>query len=191
MPLLNLSYSKQDDAQIWIQMKAGDLDAFNLVFNHHVDFLIRYGHSITTDQQLIDDCVQEVFSRIWQKKEQLKSTDNIRYYLIACFRKELLKMMKKVAKRESIFGGLFSGSVIEFDASLESNMIFNDIKREQIASLNACFKKLSSRQKEVVYLKYYNDLSIAEIGEVVELDTKAVYNTLSKAMIILRKHLKK
>ena len=191
MHLSNPSYTTHDDFQTWELMKGGDLDAFNLIFYRHVDYLISYGHSLTKDQQMIDDCIQEVFSRIWQKKEQLKSTNNIRYYLIACFRRELLKMMKKVVKRESIFGSLFSGAVLEFDAYLDSNLVFDENGKDQITKLNACFKKLSSRQKEVVYLKYYNDLSIAEISEVVELDTKAVYNILSKAMIILRKHLKK
>ncbi|AWW31571.1 hypothetical protein DN752_16365 [Echinicola strongylocentroti] len=191
MTSLSLSYSEKGDTQLWLDMKAGDSEAFEQIYRDHVDFIIRYGNSFTDDQAVIDDCVQEVFCRIWQKRSLLKVTDNVRYYVMAAFRKELLKFLKKRSKSNSLFGVLFPGAGVNFEASLEVDIIREESRRSQIELLNRAMVKLSSRQREVVYLKFYNELSIDEIKEVMALDRKAVYNALSKAMMVMRKELKK
>jgi len=189
MPFLNLSYSRKEDASLWLEMKSGDQEVFDQIYHDHVDHLIRYGYSFSQDDDVIDDCIQELFCRIWQKRILLKETDNIRYYLMASFRKELLKAIKKKSKRNSLIGKLFPETTLVFSASLETKMIQEESHHQQIKILNQCLEKLSSRQKEIVYLKYYNELSFDEIGEIMELDKKSVYNAMSKAMMILRKEM--
>lgn len=186
MTFLKFLYDEKDDLQLWQEMKSGDQGAFDQIYTEHVDGLIRYGQRFTQDADIIDDSVQELFCRIWQKKEQLKPTDNIRYYLMAAFRKELLKGIKK-AKRNSLMGRFFPESSLGFSASLETAMIQEESRTQQLKNLGQGFEKLSSRQKEIVYLKYYNEMSFDEIGQIMELDKKAVYNAMSKAMIVLRK----
>lgn len=190
MPFLKLFYHEKDDFQLWQEMMSGDQEAFDQIYTDHVDHLIRYGQSFTQDAGIIDDSVQELFCRIWQKRERLRQTDNIRYYLIAAFRKELLKGIKK-AKRNSLIGKFFPESSIGFSASLEATLIQEESRTEQLINLGQGFEKLSSRQKEIVYLKYYNEMSFDEIGEIMELDKKAVYNAMSKAMMVLRKEVKR
>lgn len=189
MPLIKVSYCPKEDRQLWIDMKLGDRLAFDQIFNDHVEHLQAYGQSFTSDEYMIDDCLQEVFCRIWQKRGQLKTTDNIRYYLMAAFRKELFKVLKKNSKRHSLIGRLLPESSIDFNATLETSFMEEDSRQEQMKALNQCFKKLSSRQKEIIYLKYYNGLSFDEVCQILELDKKSVYNALSKGMMILRKNM--
>ncbi|UCS95438.1 sigma-70 family RNA polymerase sigma factor [Echinicola marina] len=189
MPLIKVSYCQKEDHQLWIDMKSGDRLAFDHIFNVHVGHLQSYGQSFTSDEHIIDDCLQEVFCRIWQKRTQLKVTDNIRYYLMAAFRKELLKTLKRNTKRYSLIGRLLPDSSIDFNAKLETSFMEEDSRQEQMKILNQCFKKLSSRQKEIVYLKYYNGLSFDEVSQILGLTKKSVYNALSKAMMILRKNM--
>ncbi|WP_186757463.1 RNA polymerase sigma factor [Echinicola salinicaeni] len=189
MPLIKASYRYSEDSQLWTDMKFGDRLAFDQIFNDHIEHLQAYGKSFSNDDDLIDDCLQEVFCRIWQKREKLKDTNNIRYYLMAAFRNELLKVLKKKYKRYSLIGRFMPESSIDFNATLETSFIEEDSRQEQIRALNKCFEKLSSRQKEIIYLKYYNGLSLEEIAQILALDKKSVYNALSKAMMILRKNM--
>lgn len=189
MSFLNRSYIKKEDDHLWQEMKSGDQEAFDQIYHEHVDCLVRYGHNFSQDVDIIDDCIQELFCRIWQKRILLKETDNIRYYLMASFRKELLKAIKKKSKRSSLIGKLFPETTLVFSASLETKMIQEESHHQQTKVLNQCLEKLSSRQKEIIYLKYYNELSFDEIGEIMGLDKKAVYNAMSKAMMILRKEM--
>ncbi|MBD8487823.1 sigma-70 family RNA polymerase sigma factor [Echinicola sp. CAU 1574] len=189
MSFIELLYQEEDDAHLWQRMKKGDKEAFDKIYVEHIDHLVRYGHSFTQDASVIDDNIQEVFCRIWQKRSELKETSNIRYYLLASFRNELLKDIRK-KKKSVLLWEIFSESSVSFNASLEATIIQKESQEQLHKKLNHTFGKLSSRQKEIVYLKYYNELTFGEIGEMMGLEKKAVYNAVSKAMIILRKELR-
>ncbi|WP_200975982.1 RNA polymerase sigma factor [Echinicola sp. 20G] len=188
MSLLKLLNKEEDDFHLWQRMKEGDQDAFDQIYAKNINHLVRYGHSFTQDASIIDDNIQEVFCRVWQRRSELKQTSSIRYYLLASFRNELLKDIRK-RKRRVLIWEIFSESSVNFNASLEATIIQKESQEQLQKKLSHTFGKLSSRQKEIVYLKYYNELTFDEIGEIMDLEKKAVYNAMSKAMIILRKEL--
>jgi RNA polymerase sigma-70 factor (ECF subfamily) len=71
--------------------------------------------------------------------------------------------------------------------SYEKNLIGEESFIEQ---QNALFKELntlSPRQKEIVYLKFYNELSYQEIAEVTSLNYQSVRNYMHQALMALRK----
>ena len=57
-------------------------------------------------------------------------------------------------------------------------------RRKNLAKM---INNLSPRQRELIYLRYYNDLSPQEIADMLEISYRAVVNTLYKAMVKLRK----
>lgn len=87
-------------------------------------------------------------------------------------------------------GGIFSDRAIKFIPSIESTIIQRESNEQLHKQLTHVFQKLSSRQKEIIYLKFYNDLSYDEIAQLLDLEKKAVYNAVSKAMVVLRKGIK-
>ncbi|MEM8523267.1 MAG: sigma-70 family RNA polymerase sigma factor [Bacteroidota bacterium] len=56
--------------------------------------------------------------------------------------------------------------------------------------LEQVLNELPTRQREVIYLKYYNNLSSKEIAEVMEISQQGVLNTLYKAFKKLRSNIK-
>ncbi|MBD0832471.1 RNA polymerase sigma factor [Aestuariibaculum sediminum] len=166
-------------------MKKGDRYAFNLIFDEHAPYLINYGRTFTTNWELVDDCIQELFVRIWLLRETLKETDNIRFYLISAFRRELYRQLKEHSKRSKLF------SRCDFEVSEDLLNLTNSgvlkPSNSKIKALNSSYQKLTPRQREIIYLKFYNELSINEIAEVLKMNKKAVYNALSKSMIKFRK----
>ncbi|MBC9797422.1 RNA polymerase sigma factor [Sinomicrobium weinanense] len=189
MSILRLSYRKEKDSRIWSDMKRGSKEAFDRVFNEHMAYLLNYGRSFTGDLDLLEDCAQELFCRIWVRRDTLKDTDNIRFYLMAAFRKELFKALKKEQKKNFWRSWILPSSLPGFEVSLETAMVEEETRLRDLNRLKGGFAQLSPRQKEIIYLKYYNQLSFDEISEVMQLDKKAVYNALSKAMLSLRKNI--
>jgi RNA polymerase sigma factor (sigma-70 family) len=93
-------------------------------------------------------------------------------------------------KKESWHRGIASfGTVsnLDFDFSRESSMIdeeVNDAKKKYVSS---AISNLSKRQQEIIYLKFYEDLSAAEIAEVMHLTVSSVYSLIGKSFAVLRK----
>ena len=73
--------------------------------------------------------------------------------------------------------------------SIESILIEDEIKTEQSSRLKNCIQSLTKGQREVIYLKFYNELTYHEIAEITELQVDSVYNLVSKTIEILRKKL--
>lgn len=192
MKVLKLSNNKQQDTLLWAEMRSGDKGAFNLIFEDNVGYLTNYGKTFTSDWDLIDDCIQEVFCRIWTLRQKIKGTDNIRFYLMASFRNELMKSLKK-RKRINLMSSIAELDVktASFNISSEHLLFLEQENTSLQYNIKKTFEKLTSRQKEIIYLKYYNELSFEEISEVMQLSKKAIYNALSKAMITFRKEISK
>lgn len=186
MATLKIAYSKKRDIDLWLDFKSGDRDAFDQIFYLYVNQLISYGKKVTTNDALIDDCIQEMFLDLWLKRERLGEAHSIKFYLLKTLRRRILVTIKKEAKSESFDNEEMVNYASDFKASLESRLSLDDT-----GDLNQVFEKLTPMQKEVIYLKFYNDLSFDEISESLDIKKKALYNCLSKAMITFRTHLKK
>ncbi|MFY0653375.1 MAG: sigma-70 family RNA polymerase sigma factor [Cyclobacteriaceae bacterium] len=185
MATLKIAYSKKRDFDLWQDFKSGDRDAFDHIFYLHIDQLISYGKKITANDALIDDCIQEMFLDLWLKKERLGDTDAIKFYLLKTLRRRILVYLKKETRNDSLNTEKALDYTQDFKAILENPMTL-----EEKANLQEVFEKLTPAQKEVIYLKFYNNLSFDEISDVLGLKKKVLYNSLSKAMLIFRKHLK-
>ena len=60
----------------------GDTTAFSKLYNLHVNLLYNYGCKLTTDVELLKDCIQEVFIKIYNKRTELDTVANFKSYII-------------------------------------------------------------------------------------------------------------
>ena len=74
---------------------------------------------------------------------------------------------------------------VEF--SHEEKVISEQLSDEQLKLLSAALHNLSSRQREAIYLKFYQKLSSQEIADTLEIDINSLYNLISKSIEALRK----
>lgn len=72
------------------------------IFERYVRVLFMYGSQFTGDRELVKDCIQDVFVKIYSNRSNLRPTDNIKYYLFAALRNSLLNNLKRNKVR---FGG--------------------------------------------------------------------------------------
>ena len=66
-------------------------------------------------------------------------------------------------------------------------MIARQLTEEKRTRLEEALQKLSPRQKEIIFLKFYNKLSYDEICELMSISTNSAYKLLNKAIVKLRK----
>lgn len=175
-----------EDSIVWELIKAGDSKAFEKVFRLHYSSLLNYGMRFNKDEEEIKDCIQTLFLTIWERKGHLGSSDSIRNYLLASLRRLILKRLK-----DSIRFVDFEGDNLDFqiELSIEASLIHSQTFTENTGLLKKAIEGLPSRQKEALYLKFYDERSFAEIALIMNVSTRAVYKLIYKALESLNKEL--
>ncbi|CAG5069976.1 hypothetical protein DYBT9623_02716 [Dyadobacter sp. CECT 9623] len=165
----------------WRQFCTGDKSAFAEITELNYASLYHYGTRFTADRDLIKDCLQDLFLAIWEKRESLSDVAAIRPYLFQSLRNNLVRRNR----RQSVFSEI-SGNEPFDDISPESDWIINETDQLTSSRLRQAIDSLPKRQKEALYLKYYENLSYDEIAVVMGLQRQAVANYLQYGIQKLR-----
>lgn len=176
---------QKEEHSLWERLKAGDTAAFGEISTRYYRLLFDYGRKFTKDRELIKDVIQDVLLLIWQKREQIDSNENVKLYLLKIVRNRLYKELQKQQLRatEAYF------EQMEFIDSEETLIISTESAQSSIAKLNLHLKNLPKRQQEVLFLKFYQDLSNDEIAEVMHINRQSVANLLHNGLRLLKMRL--
>lgn len=177
---------KAGDDPLWAAFRAGDASAFEKIFKSHYPSLLSYGLRLNTDEEEVKDCIQMLFLNIWERRDFLGASDSIRNYLLASLRRLLLKRIKSGPSFVEIDA---DNSAFHIELSVESQMIRDQTLRENVISLQNAINGLPERQKEALYLKFYNNQSFGDIATVMNISTRAVYKLIYKALDSLNEEL--
>ena len=173
------------DAVLWDSFKKGNELALSILYKKHVQRLYDYGMHTCRDHDMVFDCLQELFLRLWSKRETVSNIDSVKPYLFKSFRRLLIHQI--VEKRRVSLR--VEEAAFEFTPSIESTLIEDELKAEQNKKLKACIQSLTKGQREVIYLKFFNELTYPEIAEITEMQVDSVYNLVSRTIELLRKKL--
>ncbi len=174
-----------DDTKTWNAFRQGNQAAFAYIYQAYFQPLYNYGRKFSSDDALIGDTLQQLFTELWQRRKRLGATDQIRNYLYKSFRRALLRNLAKQVRTESS-----NTSPFNICLSHEAHLIQQQHNRDQINSLQRAITQLTKKQREVVYLKFYDGLTYAEISEVMGIAPAQAYDFMYKALKSLRKNLK-
>ncbi|AYB34417.1 sigma-70 family RNA polymerase sigma factor [Chryseolinea soli] len=174
------------DGVVWSLLKQGHRSALDYIFEKYVRLLYTYGATLCKDGALVEDSIQDVFVELWNRREQLSQTDNIKFYLLKCLRRRIVRVLS-AAHREQTHQTLASVEGDGLYASIETDIIQLQTASEQQQQLTDALGKLSKRQREAVYLKFYERMTYEQLSEVLEIDLKSTYKLIGKAIDALRK----
>lgn len=163
----------------------GDEDSFKQLMKLHVEPLFNYGTKYTEDTELVKDCIQELFVHIWDRKDRLSTEVNPRAYLMASLRRILHRKLQ-AEERFVRYVHESSEDYFDFEVSVEQKIINNESTQLLIKKLSGVISTLPKRQKEVIYLKFFQNLSRDEIAEIMDNTPQTVSNLIQMALKRLR-----
>lgn len=175
----------QDDSILWSNIKKGDEKAFSILFKKHYSQLVRYGNSFLPFPEKVQDCVQDVFTDIWIYRHKLNDAVVVKAYLLSCVRKRISRSQE----RDRVFRLSTSVDSIKFlfDFSIEHHLIADEITADKVKRLNQLINDLPSRQKEALYLRYNQELTVDQIANMLDINYQSANNLLHRALLCLRK----
>ena len=133
----------------------------------------------------VRDCVQDVFADIWTYRRSLSETVVVKAYLLSSVRKRIARLHE----REHIFQYSKEIDSLDFliDFSVEDSLIEDETIAAKAEQLNRHINTLPPRQKEALYLRYHQGLSVEQVSEVLSMNYQSTKNLLHRAILQLRK----
>jgi len=159
--------------QLWRLFINGDMHAFNLIYSNHYQMLHNFGIKFLPPSE-IEDAIHDTFLNLLNYKKSLAEVNNVKAYLFKCLRNQIFKI-KKLSKLEF--------SLIE--GTIQSEVETHD-KEKALIELKKIIKQLSPREREIVYLKYFQHFNNKEIADLLDIKYQTVRNILANAIIKLR-----
>lgn len=148
---------------------------------------MRYGGQFCRDDNLIEDCIHDLFVELWRNREGLSNNDNIRPYLLVALRRKLIRQVKKQQRTRN------EGETSEIDflaePAIDQSIIQREISEANVKVLQEAMTQLSNRQREVLYLKYFEEMSYEDICEALGINYQSVRNLVSSGLKAMRKYL--
>lgn len=190
-----VSLSNRTEKKLWSDFKSGNKDAFAFIYTTYFHILFRYGKKIKNDEDLIQDCIQEVFIELLKKRENLSETDSIKYYLFKSLRRKISNTLIKQTKGTTTNYGFVNGWTEDYwheiELPFEVTLINDQVEKEQREEILRALDLLTKSQRKAVYLKFFDNLSYAEIATEMSVRIDSVYNLISKASFFLKSNIKK
>lgn len=141
------------------QVALGDPDAFAELFRAYHQPLAEYVYRLTESLEMTEDIVQDVFIKLWMKRETLPELDSFIHYLFILCRNHTFNCLRQTANkrvRQLQWASQFHESVNEGPEAGEEDY------RELI---NVAIAQLPPQQQKVYFLSRHQHLKHKEIAD--------------------------
>lgn len=161
----------------------GDNDASTCIYNKYVKILFSYGKGLNFDQEVVKDCIQNVFFKILSNRNTLKDVQNIEYFLLRSLKNALLNSARSSKKWFDIddYDNTFSIEVTVLD-----QLIDNEEKENIKIQVENLLASLTNRQREAIYLRYSLAMDYKDIAKMLNISVPSARNIIAKAMSKMR-----
>ncbi len=178
---------KVSDEELWIALKNADRGAYEQIYNLYYKELFEYANRFSKDKQTINDCLQDLFVNLWEKKDKITpSNDRILFYLMKALRNRLFRV-SDLNKRFLHPQDLNENYSFELVLPQEFFLIEEQEEEYQKNLILQSLKHLSDRQREAIYLRFYKSLSFQEIASIMQVEQQSAHNLIFRALQVLRK----
>lgn len=140
---------------IWDEFRKGSKVAPETIYGENYVSLYYYGLKFSKDNDLVKDLIHELFIELIDSGSRLSQTDNIRFYLLKAFRNKLFHQLSLNSKFSNKLEESTEFNLID---SIESQLIKKEVEEQLQNQIITAIKKLSVKQQEIIYLRFYREI---------------------------------
>ncbi|MCK5781032.1 MAG: sigma-70 family RNA polymerase sigma factor [Flavobacteriales bacterium] len=160
---------------LWQKFLDNDMSAFHRIYRENYQVLFSYAMRFYYDKSSAEDCLQTMFLNILNSRQKLPKVKNVKAYLMKSLRNQILN-----SKRTKIDDfPLIADSEFDFKKKGLNENVYGQLKE--------LINKLSPRERELVYLKYFHGFRSTEISTLLDIEYQTVRNILANAITKMRK----
>ncbi|MEA5404032.1 sigma-70 family RNA polymerase sigma factor [Arcicella sp. DC2W] len=183
--LETLSKSNDFYLELWNQARLGSREAYAQLCESHYRTLFNYGLNLTKDRELVKDVIQDLFLYLWEKRNVIGEINVMTIYLIRATRNNLISQLRK-NQWNVLYDNFDSEEELTDEQTIESSLIEYERYSQNEQRMRKAIELLPKRQREVLFLKFYQGVSNTDIANLMNINNQSVSNHLQKALITLR-----
>lgn len=174
------------ESKILKELKNGDHAAFEKIFIQYNKQLYQFSLSYIKSENAAEDIVQDVFIKIWKNRKEIKTDTSFQSYLFTITLNSLRKYFNQLTRLNELKHDIL------FD-SHGHNPDFDDTSNYQfmLDKLEEFINQMPEKRKEVFMKKKFEEKSLKEISEELNITTKTVEYHITEAMKYLRSEFEK
>ena len=173
-----------DDLTLFQKMREDDAGAFKILFVRYYEKLCGFVRLMQKEETSAEEVVQEVFTRIWEKRKEISIKSSVKYYLYASCRNQALNTVSSHYHQLLPLSEVSAASVI---AEEDPEKIFSLHALQE--DIRLAVDSLPARAKEVFILKYFQKARHKEIALRMNISESMVEKHAANALRHLRKKL--
>lgn len=172
------------DQQLLTRLQNDDKLALEILFKTYYAPLVRFAKNILKNKEQAEDIVQEVFLKIWDKRNEIKITTSFKAYLYMAVRNACFNTLK-INERK-----YWLNDDLENDEQFSVNEIAVTLEAKELnQKINRIIDLLPEKCRITFQLSRFENMSYKEIAESMNVSVKTVENQIGKALSILRNSL--
>jgi RNA polymerase sigma factor (sigma-70 family) len=158
---------------------AGDESAFSTIYKLYAKDLYAFGLSLHVKTELVEDALHDVFIEIYTHRQNLEKVNNLKFYFLAAFRNRLFFLLKKESNSFEITENDLHD--IE-EKNFQELWIEKEEETEKQQLVKKLFSELTKNQQEVLYHRFVEGYSCAEIAKLMNINYQSVKNLIHRSI---------
>lgn len=178
--------SLHTEKELLEKLKEGDTFAFEVLFYKYRNKIKGFATKLVPTQIDPDEIVQEVFVKIWLKKESIDPEKNFQSYLFSIAKNLVLDHLKSAVNRKLYFvEEHFQQDLINED---DAEVQFQADTEERMLNL---IQQIPERRREIFCLSRFDGLSYKQIAKRFNITENTVDSQIRNSLTFLRKEFRK
>jgi len=167
-----------------IFIKNGNEEALSHIYYDNYDLLFDYGHKFTSNVNIIEDAIQDIFINIIKSRKNIGLIKNLKGYLICAFRRQLFLDLNKQNKMVST--GHFQDDI--FDYLKRPDLDFSEKENQEFiyTTIEKCISNLTPKQQEILFLRFERELSYSDIAKALNISIDSCYKSIYRTIKTIR-----
>jgi len=179
-----VSKDKPSDKQLADQIKKGQTHAFDQLFDRYSRPLYRFSKSLLKNHEDAEEVVQEVFFRIWKKRDELNERRSFQSFLFSIAYNLIIDQFRQRVKDQKYEQFLIKKAKQNY-LNPGNELEYKELKKQ----VNKAITELPKRRKKIYQLSRERGLSYKEIAGRLHIKPKTVENHINLALKYIRKQL--
>lgn len=169
------------DETLMAEIAKGNRHAMRSLYQRHQLRVYRFVLRMVRDRSVAEDVISEVFFDVWKKADRFEGRSSVSTWLLGIARHKALTAAAAKSRPAESLDGAAALSVVDPTADPDGAMLSN----ERGALLRRCLGELSAEHREIIDLVYYQEKSIKEIADLLDIPD----STVKTRMFYARKRL--
>lgn len=171
------------DSELVVMMRGGDKAAFGVLFDRYYDLLHTFARHIVKDSSVAEDIIQNVFVKMWMRKEQVNPELSVRNYLLVATRNELFDYMRL---RYNMLRSDINDAMLNVADGDTDIYDYVDV-RERVGFIDSVMRSMPDKRREIFAMRYDRNMTNAEIARALNLSIRTVEKHVDLAIKQIRK----